>query len=281
MSYEVFTRVIDTDPDAEYPLGRHVSHDSRNLQYLAPADNTPASVTWTRHVGPLDQGTLGSCVGNAFAGLLATSPNYEAFGVAPVIDEPLAVKIYGKATVDDNVTGTYPPVDTGSTGKGGGQACKDLGFASGYLWAQGLDHLLSAMQIGPVAVGTNWYQGMFTPDADGYLTIASGDTVAGGHEYEIVAVDVVNQYATMYNSWGRDWGHSGTAKIRFATLDRLLNEDGDVTQLVPLTAPAPTPTPPPVPATHTTDSGLAKLLDPLFKAYPEWRSSHIKSPPPA
>lgn len=281
MSYEVFTRVIDTDPDAQYPLGRHVSHDSRNLQYLAPADNTPASVTWTRHVGPLDQGTLGSCVGNAFAGLLATSPNYEAFGVAPVIDEPLAVRIYAKATVDDNVTGTYPPVDTGSTGKGGGQACKDLGFANGYLWAQGLDHFISAMQSGPVAVGTNWYNNMFTPDANGFVSIAKNDTIAGGHEYEFIELNLEEGWALFANSWGLGWGLNGYAKMLLTDLNRLFNEDGDATQLVPLTAPVPTPTPPPVPATHTTDSGLAKLLDPLMKAYPEWRSSHIKSPPPA
>lgn len=273
--YTIAVEYLPELDDNPHRLGRHRAHDSRNLQYLAPADATPKSIKWTRHVDPLDQGSLGSCVGNAFTGLLATDPCFPALPAGTTLDEKLAVKIYSRATVDDSYTGEYPPTDTGSDGKSGGQACKDFGLANGYLWAQGLAHLQSAMQTGPVAVGTNWYQGMFDPDTNGFLTIAKNDTVAGGHEYEIVELDMENGRVTMCNSWGTSWGQNGRAYMEFATLDRLLNEGGDVTQLVPLTAPIPTPTPvPPTPGTYTTDKQLKALLDPVVAAFPSWRAHH-------
>jgi hypothetical protein len=50
------------------------------------------------------------------------------------------------------------------------------------------------------------------------------------------------------NSWGRSWGLSGSFRIGFATMERLLAEQGDATAFTPLSQPPPVPVPvPPVP----------------------------------
>jgi hypothetical protein len=46
------------------------------------------------------------------------------------------------------------------------------------------------------------------------------------------------------NSWGPSWGAQGTFRVSWDDLGRLLDEDGDATLFVPLSAPAPTPNPP-------------------------------------
>ena len=43
------------------PLGRHVNHDSRSLNYLVAPDGTVATARWNRVIPVLDQGQVGSC----------------------------------------------------------------------------------------------------------------------------------------------------------------------------------------------------------------------------
>ena len=89
--------------------------------------------------------------------------------------------------------------------------------------------------------GTDWTEGMFNPDSSGQVHV-TGD-VAGGHEYEVIGLDVDKKLFHCVNSWGESWGIKGHFFISFADMDALLHASGDCTQLLPLTAPPPIPAP--------------------------------------
>jgi hypothetical protein len=248
-------------------LGRHVEHDPRSLDYSHGVLPKSAieTVDWIRRAPIFDQGNLGSCTGNAAAGLLATDSATRAGltsatigGSVVPVDENLAVHVYELATQLDSIKGTYPPDDTGSSGLGAAKALKKLGLATSYSHAFSLDALKSALQAGPVMVGTVWLESMFDVDAEGYVQVDRKSAVAGGHEYVVSAWDAVKKRFRIDNSWGAAWGVNGSTWIHEADMQWLLSQQGDVT--VPAWATAPVPTPPPSP-TPAPDPRLVQALD--------------------
>lgn len=244
-------RFEPTDPR----LGRHVQHDPRSLDYAHGVLPKTAikSVNWARRVPVFDQKSLGSCTGNAGAGLVGTDflgrtglTSVTIDGHVLPVDEDFAVRVYELATQLDNITGTYPPDDTGSSGLGAAKALKQLGLAAAYRHAFSIDALKSALQSGPVMVGTVWLESMFEVDPDDFVIVDRKSSVAGGHEYVISAFDADRLAFRIDNSWGDGWGLRGSAWITQANLAWLLSQQGDVT--VPVWATAPVPTPPPTPA---------------------------------
>jgi hypothetical protein len=236
-------------------LGRHVEHDPRSLDYAHGVLPKTAvkSVDWSRRAPIFDQGQLGSCTGNAAAGLLGTDSaartglTSAAIGdsVMPV-DEDLAVKVYELATQLDSIKGVYPPDDTGSSGIGAAKALKKLGLAASYTHAFSLAALKSALQTGPVMVGTVWLESMFDPDPKtGFVQVDRSSQVAGGHEYVLSAYDATRQAFRIDNSWGDSWGVRGSAWLTQADVQWLLSQQGDVTVPAWVTAPAPPPAPTP------------------------------------
>jgi hypothetical protein len=215
-------------------FGRHVDHDPRSRAFAVEekAGQSIKSVEWQRMVGPFNQGRLGSCTGNAITGLLMTVPFYVP---GRMLDEATAVALYERATHIDPYRGFYPPTDTGSSGLAVCKAARMAGFISGYRHGFSVHHLKVALQDGPVIVGTEWTEGMFTPDADG--VIAPTGAVAGGHEYEVLAWNEDTRFFKMVNSWGA-WGPlGGYALISEENMGKLLAAKGDVTQpFVPLVA---------------------------------------------
>jgi hypothetical protein len=237
---------------ADPRLGRHINHDSRSRAYAfkAPAGVTYKSVLFDRHIPILDQGDLGSCTGNAATGHLGSGAFYATVaGTSYSGDEAEAVKLYSSATSLDAYSGTYPPTDTGSDGLSVAKAAQKAGLISGYQHTFTFDDFMAALQQQPVIVGVTWYNNFFTPDANGLITMAAGDTVAGGHEFVIRGYDADKQQVIADNSWGTSWGVAGSFRISNATMQRLLSSSlgGDCTMFTPITAPAPTPTPVPVP----------------------------------
>ena len=226
-------------------LGRHVHHDSRSLAYLVEAAGTAVSKTWARRTPILDQGNLGSCTGNAAAGVLGTDPFYAGLK-GHALDEAEAVALYSAATKLDSYAGTYPPTDSGSDGLSVAKAAKAAGLISGYLHITSVAAAQTAIASGPFIVGSDWYDGFDSPDTTGLVSISG--TVRGGHEYECCGYDATHDRWELINSWGTSYGLSGHFYYTSATLNALLGAQGDATTFTPSTAPVPVPTPvPPTP----------------------------------
>jgi hypothetical protein len=212
--------------------------------YSAP-HRAPVAQLWKRNIPILDQGNLGSCTGNAIVGAIGTSPVFDAILTRPALDENEAVKLYSAATQLDAYPGQYPPSDTGSDGPSAAKAAQKAGLISGYTHCTDIATMEQALQAGPVIVGVNWYDSFDTPDSSGYVAIGKSASVRGGHEFVVRGIDPVAQRFHADNSWSTSWGVSGSFQFSYATMERLLSEQGDCTVPVPLSAPAPTPTPTP------------------------------------
>jgi hypothetical protein len=267
--YTVYRRQIPSwplDPTGTQALGRHVNHDSRNLWYRHQR-TAPVYVTrlHTRNIPILDQGNVGSCTGNGEVGVLGSSPNYEALTQAQQksLNEALALKVYSGAE-DIDGDGPYPPNDNGSSGPSAAKAAMKLGLISGYTHCLSLTDVIDAMQTYAVSIGINWYDSFDSPaGSDALLVISPNAAVRGGHEPMLRGVDMENKVFLGDNSWGASWGDKGSFTVSFATLTRLLAEDGDATVSVPLTQPAPVPVPPapvPTPPTPVPGAGDDALL---------------------
>ena len=247
-SYTLVHRHIDEIVVAGKSLGRHVHHDSRSLAYQRLADGTVATARWARVIPVLDQGAVGSCTGNAAVGHLGTQPEDTSLqaliATGLTLDENEALVLYSAAEVIDG-DGPYPPNDNGSSGLSVAQAAKNAGLISGYLHMTSVAACQTAIQTGPFIVGSNWYTSMDTPDPTGLVTVSGN--VRGGHEYECVGYDAGTDLWEFVNSWGTSYGDQGHFYYSSASFARLLSEQGDATQFVPLTQPAPTPQPVPVP----------------------------------
>lgn len=254
-----FQKIDEFSSDSGGRLGRHIQHDPASRRYAFDTSGiTVTPVRHTRNVPVFDQGDLGSCTGNAAVGSVATDPLYEQLTSAPTLDETLAVKTYSLATTLDSDPDNYPPTDTGSTGIAAAKALVKLGLVAGYQHTFSFTDFLKALSVGPVMLGINWYDSFDNPDNAGLIKIASGAQVRGGHE--IYADEITSdQRIGVTNSWTDTWGLKGRAYFSFATVERLLSEQGDATVPVagtsPVTpTPSPTPTPTPTPSPAPTPS---------------------------
>lgn len=264
VEFEVYTRELPWTPfapDDVRPLGRHVLHDSRSLNYRHVASGRElVAVTHARHIPILDQGDVGSCTGNATTGALGTSPLEDALPAThPALDESEALKIYSAAeTIDGD--GPYPPNDNGSSGLSVAKAAKNAGLISGYKHALSLADALDALQDGPVLWGTNWLAGMDAVTSAGLIKYTGSSR--GGHELVLRSYDPTTGLVGGDNSWGSSWGFKGSFFISATDLGKSLADEGDITILVPLSQPAPVPTPAPTPTpVPAPDPGAASFLD--------------------
>jgi len=226
-------------------LGRHLWLDSRSLSYMVENDvqemaRPLANQDWERVLVILDQGTLGSCTGNAGTGALGTQPFYDAIGqdVLPkagdsTAAEEFAVQLYSDATAADGYPGDYPPDDTGSSGLAVCKVLKKRGTVAGYRWARTPYGLMRLLQRGPVLQGMPWYNAFFDPDHDGFIDANphwSSSGIAGGHEIEAIGLeldttDAFDSVITYANSWGTSWGDAGRFRMRLRTYEQLSGID--------------------------------------------------------
>jgi hypothetical protein len=229
--------VIEEQVVEDKRLGRHIEHDERSRAFAFGTTvrhmNDLRNVRHHRLGGPLDQGNLGSCTGNAVAGCLNTVPFHERR--EHLLKEEQAVEIYERATVIDGFEGQYPPDDTGSSGLAAAQAALEMGHIGSYQHAFSLEEAVAALMANPVITGVNWYEGFDSPDAHGLVSI--GGAIRGGHEFEVLGFEMNGtldaSIVEAENSWSRNWGLHGRFRFTVATWRQLLNEDGDVTILVP------------------------------------------------
>jgi hypothetical protein len=211
-----------------YPLGRSQEHDPRSLSFPAPTDSSVRSTAWRRYGTVLDQGNVGSCTGNAAAQALNHAPFHQSG--TRCLRETDALTLYSAATTLDNSPETYPPDDTGSSGLAVAKAARAAGLIGGYLHAFDLDHVLSAAMSGPLIVGSDWLDGMFEPDASGFVHLTG--SVAGGHEYVLDGVNLEHQRLRFLNSWSANWGRRGRFFMSFDDFAALLDDGGDAVLFV-------------------------------------------------
>jgi hypothetical protein len=226
----VFGEMPHIHPDfPDFGMGRLPAIDFRDRKFAVKHTDEHALTaklnrTW-RAGAVLDQGSTPQCVAYSCEGFLTAGP---------VVNKPYKepADLYKLAQENDE----WPGEDyDGSSVRGGFKAMTALGFIKEYNWAATYEEVAHhVMAVGPVVFGTNWYDSMFDPDKKGYLNIAPGANIAGGHAYLIIGVNDAFKNPDgsvgrlrMVNSWGRGWGNNGRAWMSSAVADRLLSEYGE------------------------------------------------------
>lgn len=209
------------------PLGRHINHDPRSRSYLAERSPRLASVRHSSSGLPLRQADDHSCsTAHSLCAVLNSSPNNRQ--TRPPLTEQDALRIYHQARILE-----YPDGDGAIPGSSALMACKaarSLGLISSYEHAFGLRHALEALVLRPVTTGFGWYTSFDSPDPrTGLVEVTRGATIRGGHEVVAHAVDLEARLVWFWSSWGPDFGLGGRFCMTFATWERLLEEQGDVT----------------------------------------------------
>ncbi len=104
---------------------------------------------------------------------------------------------------------------------------KTMGRTSAYAWLTSIPDVKAWVRTkGPVPIGIDWFEDMFSPDSNG-LVHPTG-ALAGGHAIDIVGdwPDVgKNGAALVLNSWGPNWGLDGYFLIEWSELAPLLSAD--------------------------------------------------------
>lgn len=214
-------------------LGRHVEHDprSRNFPFHVAAPLPLKSVDFIRLGGWLNQLGVGSCTGNAMTAALNTKLLLRKDAIP--FKELDALSIYSAATAIDNIVGSYPPTDTGSTGIAVCKVAMSRGLIRGYRHSFNLSTALQALMRGPWLMGCCWYEGFDTPDENG--VVKTTGQIRGGHEVMSRRYQMLGSSASLDdrvwfdNSWGNLWGKGGRFALTVRDLGTLLGQQGDVT----------------------------------------------------
>lgn len=242
-------RYYPETPGNPYRLGRHQMHSAlppakaaaRTCRYqplrsvehkrlCAPFDQNHCDPQVIAEVGGDPQKTaLGNCTMNAAYGTLMTAPFHRK---SWAFTEDDCVRGYHLETLVDNsqIPGEWPSDDTGSNGGWSMLVLEQAGLITGWRHTRSMSMLLSLLMHGPVSAGMAWYRSMFTVDGDDEIVVDPTSGLAGGHQIELVGVDVDNQRVRMVNSWGAGWGDGGYAWFGWHDLAMLIESGGDVVQ---------------------------------------------------
>lgn len=194
--------------------------DTRSLRFTVAkrgiVPKTPRNRHWTRNAW-LDQGREGACTGFGLAHVVSSTPRAQA------MTDEMAQQFYYEARRNDEWPGENYE---GSSVLGAMQAGRKMGFLTAYWWATTLEEIVAGVsQYGPMEWGTDWFDGMWEPDKDGFLHVAG--TVVGGHAFQVGAVDVDRKAFRIDNSWGPGWGVNGSAWLSFADAEKLRQRRGE------------------------------------------------------
>lgn len=220
--------------DPDHRLGRHIWRSSDFFAKVEAQKEVGATLPqkttrWTRRCPVFQQGSIGSCTGNAGTGVRMSDPFWKP-GLA--LTETDAVTLYSQATHFNGDPGVfYPPTDTGSTGPAVAQALEQDGIIKGYGHDLTLNDAINSLMVSPGMMGINWMSSFDTPLPTGQCAIAPGAIVRGGHEVQFYGVDIEQKQFQFYNSWGQTWGTVGDGSfwISFADIEYLFAHGADAT----------------------------------------------------
>jgi hypothetical protein len=243
-------------------LGRKKAADPRDRGYLA-ADRVAGvlhydwndfSIFHRYHKrGPqLNQGNTSRCVLFTMAQLIQSGPIMQDIlkvidpvlyqvitgttGLNPTDLDAVLTKAYQYAQQQDEWPGEEPTY-YGTSGRAGAKAFQKLGFFGNYYWLTSVEEIARYIILyGPVPVGTDWFEGMDTPDHGGYLR-PTGNW-RGGHEYLLDGVNIKLEEFRMRQSWGEGPDTYKWAKIKFDDFDYLLSQGGDALAIPEIRLPA-------------------------------------------
>jgi len=215
--------------------------DERSRLYAAvsPIDTRPFRSRGWICTQYNDQGYEGACVGFGWSHELSARPRIVTK------DADFARDIYHRARMLDQ----WPGEDyEGTSVLAGIKAVQEhmnsqgVPYIKSYRWAFGIQDVLRVISYGgPVVLGIDWYNGMYNPDANNFITPTDG--VAGGHcilakHQKIVKLnpdlpadwnnlDQDKSHVRLHNSWGTSYGLGGDAFITVRNLAKLLDDGGE------------------------------------------------------
>lgn len=203
-----------TDPR----LGRLPQFDMRSLEYpmeeLVTVSRPIRSRDWKQRQF-MSQGQKPHCCGYGVTLEIGMQPYYHN------VTDYLADLIYHEAQKID-----YWPGEgyAGTSVLAAMLTALKMGFYKEFRWALKPDPVGDICRmlsyVGPVVMGTKWYTGMYSRDADG-LVHATGTDV-GGHAYVLRTLDWPKKRVYSPNSWGDEgfW-------LSLDDLEKLIYENGE------------------------------------------------------
>lgn len=224
-----------------YGLGRRAAPDERDAGYPLRALLTPVTrrlplKLWPLFRTVLDQGPHGTCVGHGWEHWMMAAPTVKKDPDRP----PTALNIYAGACANDEWSDNDDGgLDFGTSVRGGAKWLQSEGHIGAYHWSatadEAADWIAGADSEGrpiggPLVIGVNWYDRMFTPDREGIVRV--GGTIAGGHCVTLLGYSDKRGEFYGANSWGIGWGRHGRFWLPAEVLERLLSEGGEAVAAV-------------------------------------------------
>ena len=211
-----------------YPLGRIENHVPQNRLFRVSAPLTEHRPVRHRIGGKvLDQGRVGMCVGATGAAYKNWRGMRRLFTRYKKIDT--ALRWYTGATAIDPWPGQMPDQDTGTDMNSVAKIMRAEGALARWEWCFSWEDFLASLQDRPVAIGIDWDDSMFYPDASGRVH-PDGNT-AGGHETLVYGDDPDLEMLRVRNSWSELWGLRGDYFISYADMRAKLAANGDAVVL--------------------------------------------------
>ena len=174
------------------------------------------------------QGQVGASVGTSWTHWLADRGVQGA-----TFDREYALDLYRAARQE---AGEDPEVDGGAPLGAAARVLQTRGLVAEAYACAGIDDVVGALlERGPLVAGLAWREAFQTPDQiDGWFVCRlppEESAVLGGHAILLngisldLAIDGVQGFVRLKNSWGREWGDGGHVLISLKDLEVVLEAD--------------------------------------------------------